>query len=64
MTVGTNVGSRLHGMEKSTIVVQMMVATRNLGAWMKEEEHIGTIAQLADIKVCLLIIQHTFNRIG
>ena len=61
MTVGTSVGFRLHGTEKSMIVVQMMVAMQHLGAWMKEEEHIGTIAQLADIKVCLLIIQHTFN---
>ena len=61
MTVGTNVGFRLHGTENNTIVVQMMMATQHLGAWMKEEEHIGTIAQLADIKVCLLIIQHTFN---
>ena len=56
MTVGTNVGFHLHGKVKSMIVVQMMVATQHLGAWMNEEEHIGTIAQLADIKVWLLII--------
>ena len=64
MTVGANVGFRLHGMEKSMIVVQKLIkmtltAILSLGVSMQEAIRTGITARIADIKVKIISLLPT-----